>query len=183
MRRPIGLGVILKGVPGVLLIVTGSACMTYRGPTGVQDALEQALGTRLHREAGIKLGPISTRFVASFVDDGDDPIFHDLSRIGVAVFEVGASNGCTPRPLTATDLGVAGWSTLLDARDDGGQALVLVKPNHGSIHDLMLVTADSDEVVFARLSGRLDHLISSVMEGSKQGGVEGVRRAVSLPAH
>jgi hypothetical protein len=153
--------------------------MTYRGPRGVEDALQHALGADLHRESGIKLGPLSTKFVASIVDDDELP-FHDLTRVGIVVFDVGARNGRTPRPLTAADLGFGGWTTLVDARDDGGQALILVKQAQGAIHDMMLVAADDDEVVVARLSGRLDRIIASAIEGAKESGAGGVRRAVPI---
>ena len=39
---------------GALMALT-TGCMTYRGPYGVEAALERKLGVELHRELGIKL--------------------------------------------------------------------------------------------------------------------------------
>ena len=65
------------------LIVAASSCLAYRGPAGVEDVIERSLGTDLHREIGFKLGPISTRIVASF-SDGDDYQLRDVTSIGFA---------------------------------------------------------------------------------------------------
>jgi len=160
------------------LILAASGCFSYRGPHGVQESLEHTLGVELHPEEGIKLGPISTRFVASFTGDSEDDFLHDLSRVGIAVFEVGAANGRTPRPIQASDLGFRGWNTMLESHDDGDQVLLLVKPRKGSIRDMMLVSVDGDEVVVARLTGNLDQLIAKAIEGAEHGGAKGARAAV-----
>jgi hypothetical protein len=170
----IGARVALAGA----LILAACGCFNYRGPRGVEESLEHTLGVELHPEEGIKLGPISTRFVASFVGHDEDDFLSDLSRVGIAVFEVGASNGQTPRPIQASDLGFRGWSTMLDMHDDGDQVLLLVKPRKGSIREMMLVSVDGDEVVVARLTGNLDHLIAKAMDGAEHGGAKGARAAV-----
>src|SRR5262245_31970353 len=95
------------GITALLLTATG--CFTYRGPRGVEDSLERSLGVELKRDVGIKLGPMSTRFVASFA--GDDPDaeldFHDLTSVGVVVFERGAQNGRTAHRIAPKDLGLS----------------------------------------------------------------------------
>ena len=165
------------------LMALASGCMTYRGPRGVEDTLERSLGVELHRDFGIKLGPISTKFAASFVGHDDEFDLHDMTRVGVAVFEVGARNGRSPRPIEAKDLGGAGWSTMLDSRSDGDQVLLLVKSRGDSIHDLLLLAADDEEVVVARLTGRLDKLIARTMDRAGLEGARGARAAVGLGGH
>jgi hypothetical protein len=164
------------------LILAASGCMTYRGPRGVEDSLEQTLGVELHRDSGIKLGFLSTKFVASFVGgDGDDDLdFHDLSSIGVAVFERGAGNGKTPRRIEPRDLGLTGYDTLVRSADGDEQILLLVKPRNGKIREMVLLTVDADEVMVARLTGHLDEFIAKAVESAEHDGVRGARAAVSL---
>jgi hypothetical protein len=164
------------------LIVAASGCMTYRGPYGVEDTLERKMGVELHRELGIKLGPISTKFAASFVGHDDDFDLHDMTRVGVAIFEVGARNGVAPRPIEPKDLAGKGWSTILNSRDGSEQVLLLVKSREGSIHDMMFLAIDSDEVVVARLTGQLDKLIAKAMDGAEHGGTRGARAAIGIGA-
>jgi hypothetical protein len=172
----------LRGALAGALIVSASGCMSYRGPHGVESALEHKMGAELHRELGIKLGPISTKFAASFVGHDDDFDLHGMTSVGFAVFEVGARNGDAPRPIEPKDLGARGWSTVLDSRDGGEQVLLLVKPRNGSIHDMMFLAVDADEVVVARLTGDLDRLIEKAIDGAHRDGAHGARAAIGVGA-
>jgi hypothetical protein len=166
----------------VALVALTTGCMTYRGPYGVEDVLERKMGVELHREFGIKLGPLSTKFAASFVGHDDDLDLRDVTRVGVAVFEVAARNGAAPQRIEPRDLGGSGWTTALDARDGDEQVLLLVKSRGGSIHDMMLLTVDSDEVVVARLTGHLDEMLAKAMNGAKHEGARGAVGAVGFSA-
>lgn len=151
-------------------ILASCGCMAYRGPSGVEDALERRLGVELHREVGFKLGPISTRIAGSIVGDDLDGIgLHGVSSIGLAVYEVGAANGRVPGPVDARDLGVPGWSTLLAVRAPGEQVLMLARPGQDSIRELMFLSVESDEVVVARIKGHLDKLIAETIDRAEHG--------------
>jgi len=169
---------IVLGVVAAL----ASGCMTYRGPHGVEAALERKLGVELHRELGIKLGPLSTKFAASFVGNDDEFGLSGMTRVGVAVFEVVAWNGAAALPIEPRDIAGSGWTTVLESRDDGEQVLLLVKTRGDSIHDMMLLAVDSDEVVVARLTGRLDELVAKTMNGANLAGASGARAAVGFGA-
>lgn len=164
------------------MLLTTTACMTYRGPRGVKDSLESSLGVELRRDVGIKLGPISTRIVASFVGDEGQAGFdlHGVTSVGVVVFERGQGNGSTPHPIDPTDLGAAGYSTMLSTSDGDEQVLILARPRNGSIHDMVLLAVDADEVVLARLTGHLDTLIAKAMDEAKSGGAHGARAALPM---
>ena len=163
-----------------IVFITMTACFTYRGPHGVEDVLERSLGVELHRDVGIKLGPISTQFVASFVDDDDGLDLHGLTSIGLVVFERGAGHGRTPRRIEPSDLGLKGYETMISSSDGDDQMLILVKSRGGSIHEMALLAVDADEVVFARLTGHLDELLAKAMDQAEAGNVQGVRAAVPL---
>jgi len=176
-----GTGTVFGLVCAAIIVVSGSGCMTYRGPQGVAATIEQKAGLELHREFGIKLGPISTRIAASIVHQGDGDLdLRDLSGIGVAVFEVSDKKGAGSQPLTAKDLGVAGWRPMLDTRSDGEQILILVKPNDHEIREMMLLSIDSDEVVVARLKGHLDRLIAKTLDAANRGGAHGAVAAIGV---
>jgi hypothetical protein len=164
-----------------VVFLTATACFSYRGPRGVEDALEQSLGVELHRDVSIKLGPLSTRLVASFVGDNDDGLdLHGLTSIGLVVFERGPVRGHATHRIQPSDLGLKGYETMVSSSDGDEQVLILVKPREGSIHDMALLAVDADEVVFARLTGRLDELLAKAMDEAEAGNVQGVRAAVPL---
>jgi hypothetical protein len=168
-------------VGAAVLVASTSGCMTYRGPRGVEAAIERKAGVELHREVGFKLGPITTRIAASLLHDSADARdFHDLTGIGVAVFEVRKHSGDPTHPITAKDLGVEGWQPMVESRSDGEQLLVLAKPEDGELREMMFLSIESDEVVVARLKGHLDRLIEKTLSAADQGGAHGARAAIGF---
>jgi Domain of unknown function (DUF4252) len=172
---------IVRGAAAAALILSCAGCFAYRGPRGVEASLEDSLGVELRRDFGVKLGFLSTKFAVSFIGrDDDDLDFHDLTSIGVAVFERGAANGRTPRRIEPGDLGLKGFSTMLRSSDGDDQVLLLVKPSNGTIREMVLLAVDEDEVVVARLTGRLDELIEKAIRETKRNGAAGARAAMSF---
>ena len=53
---------------------------------------------------------------------------------------------------------------MLSSSDGDEQVLILTKSRGASIHDMVLLAVDADEVVVARLSGHLDALIAKAMD-------------------
>jgi hypothetical protein len=154
-------------------------CMTYRGPRGAEDVIEERLGQDLDRTFGISLGPITTKIAVSFVDEEDAPDLSGLTGVGVAVFEVdGPWEGARP-PLTARDFG-KGWETVLSSRSADEQVLVLVKTRGSEIREMLLVAIDASEVVLARLRGRIDRIVESAIAAAEHDGARGARRAVGF---
>ena len=173
---------LLRVVWCAAILLTSTACMNYRGPRGVEDSLERSLGVELKRDVGIKLGPISTRIVASLTgDEGDDEFgLHGLTSVGVVIFERGRRNGSTPHRIEPKDLGVKGYTTMFASSDGDEQVMILAKPQNGSIRDMVFLAVDTDEVVLARLSGDLDTLIAKAMDEAKSGGVHGARAVMPI---
>lgn len=142
------------------------ACVLYRGPKGVEHALEQQMGVELDREFGIKLGFLLTKAasgVARAVDDDDVLGELHLSSVGVATFTV---EGTPQRPanLDPKKLGLRGFETVLRARDDGDDILLAVKTKKGSVREAVLVVCDGREVVVSRFKGDLDALVRAAAE-------------------
>lgn len=172
---------IFRGTVAAALIVSCAGCFAYRGPRGVEDSLEHSLGVELKRDFGVKLGFLSTKFAASFIGrDDDDLDFDDVTSIGVAIYERGATNGRTPRRIEPGDLGLKGFSTVVRSSDGDEQVLLLVKPLNGPIREMVVLAVDADEVVFARLTGRLDEFITKAIDETNRNGARGARKSVSF---
>jgi len=168
-------------VSAAALALSAAGCMTYRGPAGVEETIERKAQVELHREAGFKLGPLSTKIAASIINDsGDDLDLRELSGIGVVVFEVTKHRGAPAEPITARDLGVEGWRPMIESRSEGEQVLVLAKPGNGEIREMMLVSIEIDEVVVARLKGHLDRLIEKTLAAADHDGARGARAAIGF---
>lgn len=155
--------------------LAASGCPAQAAPRGVKSALERTLGVELQREVGLDLGPFSTSLVKSIT--ADDVELRDLDRIHVAVYKVIGSHGAPARRVTAADLGVRGWTKILESRDGGEQVLLLAKPAGDEIREMMLLSVDEDEVVVAHLHGRLDRLIHDALAAGDHEGRRGARTA------
>lgn len=151
----------------------GCGAVFYRGPRGVEGAIERQLDCKLNRQFGLKLG-VATSSIASGVlraaaDDEDGELVGDLRLrgVGVAVFEVERQGG-HPRRLDPGKLGLAGWDTVLRVKDDGDQVLVMSRPGRRSgVEEAVLVAYDGEEVVVVRVQGELDGLIRGVAEAAR----------------
>ena len=174
----------LRGALAVALLAAASGCVAYRGPRGVEAALEAQMGVELHREFGLKLGWASTKFTGALVaHDGDDDALaiKDLTGLGVAVFSVPRGAGRRTR-LDPDRLHLGGFATVVTVRDRDGQVLLLAKSRRGTIREIVFLACDDDEVVVARLRGDLDRLVERVMQAADDDGVRGARRAVPVAA-
>jgi hypothetical protein len=144
-------------------LMTTPACVFYRGPQGVEDALERQMGVELDREFGIKLGFLSTKVasgIAHAVDDEDELGELHLSSVGVATFTVEGTPERAP-VLDPDRLGLRGFETVLRAKDGGDDVLLAVRSKKGSVREAVLVVCDGEEVVISRFKGDLDALVRS----------------------
>lgn len=172
MKKRIG-GVALLGT---LLAGSGCGLAFYRGPAGMEGALERQLDCELNRDFGLKLGflmaPLASSIVRKAADEEDEAFLKGLHlrKVGVAVFHV-EHQGSDVRRLDPAKLGLAGWDTLARVKQNGEQLLVMSKPEKsGGIRNVVLVTYDGDEVAIVRIKGDLDKLVQAAAEAAAREG-------------
>lgn len=169
-----------KAIVGAALtgaLLAGSGCgLAYRGPTGMEGAIEKQLDCELNRDFGLKLGflmaPLASSIVRAAADTEDEAFLQGLHlrKVGVAVFKV-EHQGADVRRLDPAKLGLAGWSTLARVKQDGEQLLVMSKPEKaGGIRNVVLVSYDGDEVAIVRIKGDLDKLVQAAAEAAAREG-------------
>jgi len=170
--RNLVVGAVLAG------ILAGSGCglAFYRGPSGMEGALEKQLDCELNRDFGLKLGflmaPLASSIVRKTADTEDEAFLRELHlrKVGVAVFHV-ENQGSEVRRLDPAKLGLSGWNTLARVKQDGEQLLVMSKPEKaGGIRNVVLVSYDGDEVVLVRIKGDLDKLVQAAAEAAAREG-------------
>lgn len=172
MSRRAGLCCALVAV----VAVAATGCVTYRGPRGVESAIERQLGVKLDREAGIKLGWTSTKIMLSIINDDDDPALDfDLDGIGVATFTIPA--GARKARLDPKRLGLGEWDTAIRARDADGDMLLVTKEKRGKIREVILIVIDDEEVVLGRLKGDLGALVEKLVRDTETKGTRAARKA------
>jgi hypothetical protein len=152
---------------------TGCGLAFYRGPAGMEGALERQLDCELNRDFGLKLGfltaPLASGIVRRVADEeGDEAFLRDLHlrKVAVAVFHV-EDQGGDVRGLDPRKLGLSGWDTLVRVKESGEQVLVMSKAGrNGGIKDVVVVSYNGGEVVLVRLKGDLDRLVQAAAEAA-----------------
>lgn len=169
-------------VLAALLPLVTAGCAFRRGPEDVRSEVDRQLGCDLAREAGLHLGPLSTRLALSLAGsaEGDLGPLRGVSRFEVGVYAVPAERrGSSRGHLDPSRF--AGWEPIVRIRDQDGEALVLARLERGRVRGLLLIARDEDEVVIARLRGDLQRLLEEMVRDADDGaGTAGVKGTAEL---
>ena len=168
--------ILCAALTAMILGSSGCGLAFYRGPAGMEGALEKQLDCDLNRDFGLKLGfvlaPLASSIVRKTADTGDEEFLKGLHlrKVGVAVFHV-EHQGSDVRRLDSGKLGLSGWDTLARVKQDGEQVLVMSKPEKsGGIRNVVVVTYDGGEVTIVRIKGDLDGLVRAAAEAAAREG-------------
>lgn len=166
-----------------IALAPSAGCIGSHSTRDVRSAIDDQMGVRLDRDFGLKMGFLSTKLALGVVRlASDEPIpMRGLSGLELAVYSLPEGER-SRKPLRGLiDLELDGWETVLRVRDDGGEALVLVRQNGDSIRGLLFVVQDDSDrqVLVARLRGRLERLLEdSLRAGFDGAGHDGVREVI-----
>ncbi|MEM9532300.1 MAG: DUF4252 domain-containing protein [Pseudomonadota bacterium] len=113
-----------------------------------------------HRVMGLSLGPLPLRLARVIVRDEDPEAARILKGLrGVRVFIYETQPGFSPASLneTVSSLRQKGWDPVVAIREDGEAVNVLVKFDQAEhIRGMVVMSADSGELVMVNLMGRLE---------------------------
>jgi len=169
MRRR--LAVLATLVAGLL----APGCATTFSPEAIRSEIVRQTGSDPQRAFEVRLGRVTLALARQAVGpaaDGSLPL-GGLTRFELAVYDVPAAG----RDLDFTRMAVHGWEPTVRARTSSGSTLVLVRSAGDALGDVVLVAADSDRALYARLAGRLSQdLPAALGRAVADRGPDGVRR-------
>ena len=135
------------------LAVVQLACATSFSPEVIRSEIARQTGADPPRVFELNLGRVTMALARQVIGGGSDgslPLA-GLARFELAVYELPA----TGQSLDFTRMAVRGWEPTVRAKTANGSTLVLVRASTDAIGDLVLVAADADQAIYARLAGRL----------------------------
>lgn len=169
MRRRLAL------VAALAPVLVGLACATSFSPQVIRSEIARQTGADPPRAFELNLGRVTmalAREVLGPKADGSLPLA-GLSRFELAVYGLPAAG----HDLDFTRMAVRGWEPTVRSKTPTGSTLVLVRASGDSIADLVLVAADADQVLYARLAGRLSRELPQALgEAVASRGADGVRQ-------
>lgn len=164
-----------SGLLVLLCAFIASGCIYSREIAQTRRDLERsAPEARFEREMVVNLGPISLRtlgLVGGLVDGDDEDVamarryIEEIRRVKVGVYRVERAPDLDRfDPLALRRFQRDGWELAVKNFEDGEAVWVFYKERKGHIRDLYAITLSDDELVLARIRGRLDRLLAKVLE-------------------
>lgn len=152
-------------------LLFGSGCFASREMARVgHDAEAQWPGLRLEREVNVSLGPLAlrtTRWALRRVGDDEAhraaAYLQAVRRLKVGIYRVvrpPREAGALPLPASYQR---PGWEVAVRAHEPDAHTWVLYRERGGAVRDLCILTLSGDELVVARLEGRLDALLEQAV--------------------
>ncbi len=167
-RRLAVLAILVSG-----LLAPG--CATTFSPAAIRSEIARQTGSDPQRAFEVSLGRVTLALARKAVGpaaDGSLPL-GGLARFEIAVYDVPPAG----RDLDFTRMAVRGWEPTVRARTPSGSTLVLVRSAGEALGDVVLVTADADRALYARLAGQLSRdLPAALGRAVSERGTDGVRQ-------
>lgn len=156
----------------VLLALSSSGCLYSREIAHTRRDIErQVPEVHFEREVVLSLGPMALRtlrWISGLVPEEEAQqaslYLRDVSRVKVGVYrseDAAALQHLDPIRLRRFERD--GWETAVHAQEEGERVWVLYRERRGAIRDLYVVVLNEEELVLARLKGRLDQLFARIM--------------------
>ncbi|MEX0601037.1 MAG: DUF4252 domain-containing protein [Rhodothermales bacterium] len=154
-----------------LLLLPLAGCFFSREIANTRRDIQKAYpDLQLERQIVLNLGPLSLStlgWMAGLANDDDVDMARryvkDVRRVKVGVFRAEH-----PGALKELDFGrfgfEEGWEVAVKSRQDGERVWVLYRADAETVEDLYVVVLGDEELVVARLSGRLDRLVAGIMK-------------------
>jgi hypothetical protein len=155
----------------LLVMLTTSGCIYSREIQQTRREIERANpGLDLDRQMVANVGPVSlglARWITSRVNDTDanraSKYLRDIRRVKVGVFNVRGSETQLDGIAELRRFRRLGWELAARVREDGEDAWVYYRERRGTITDMYAIVYSEDELVIARVSGRLTRLVNEAL--------------------
>lgn len=158
----------------VILAASQTGCLLHSAEIArTHRAFEAAYpAAQFEREAVFDLGPLTLSMAGGLMrrwarDDFEQfgPYLRDLRRVEVGVYNVeNLSSPGAVDPLRLPVLRDGGWDVAVRVREADEHVWVLYRTRRREVRDLYVLTLGSDELVVARLHGRLDRIAARALE-------------------
>jgi len=157
LRSPVALA--------LLLAASALACAARLDAATIRAELVRQTGRPPLKEFEWNLG-LTARLAMRALGTRPEQVLRieGLSGLEVALYDADPSGPAQDGPLDLSALDRRGWETVVRYRDPHSSALVVVRPSGERIRELVLVGAGRNQVVFARLEGRLDPGLPAELE-------------------
>jgi hypothetical protein len=151
------------------------ACATTFSPEVIRGEIARQTGSDPPGVFELNIGRVTLALARTVIGSGSDGTLPlaGLTRFELAVYKVAAGG----ESLDFTRMAVRGWEPTVRSKTENGSTLVLVRQSGQAIGDLVLVAADREQAIYARLAGSLSSdLPVALGEALATRGTDGVKQ-------
>ncbi|MCB0720266.1 MAG: DUF4252 domain-containing protein [Bacteroidetes bacterium] len=167
--RPVRIGSAV--LAGLLLVTSLSGCFYSREMARTRHDIERVNpGLDFKRGMSMNLGPFSlrlARWILRRVDDEDaweaTEYLSEVRRVKVGIYPRRDSRGELSRMPTLRRFESRGWELAVRANEEGESVMIYYRERHDTVSDMFAVVVSDDELVVARIEGRLNRLLEKAM--------------------
>jgi hypothetical protein len=141
----------------VLCGLAAGGCISLLGPEDVRFRVSLAQGVGLDRKFAIGADGLTVGMATALA--GPDMKLKGISWVDVGIYHI---RGDQHSFVAGVEL--PGWEPIVRVREGDSEAKIFVKQSSTSLKGLLVLARENDELVIARVRGRLDQLLDSVME-------------------
>lgn len=163
-----------KGLAALCLLVTLTGCASSSALSDTRASFVAANpGLRVERTASFGAGPLTMGLARRVLRASGDSSAREVAgmlrhvrRASVRVYETrgGAGGAGSRTPALSAHLRRQGWTPLLRARGDDGEATwILVRERRGRIVGMLVAALDDESLVLVETTGRLDRLVEDAL--------------------
>ncbi|NNE34814.1 MAG: DUF4252 domain-containing protein [Rhodothermales bacterium] len=157
----------------MLAALVSSGCFYSREISRARHDLERSSpGVDYGRGVSMNLGPISLRmakWILRRVDDEDalmaSEYLSEIRRVKAGIYKTrdGVTNDLSSIP-SLRRFERRGWEVAVRVRDEDESVLVYYREQRDTVSDMFVVVATEDELVLAKIEGRLNRLLERAMK-------------------
>jgi len=143
-------------------LLAAGGCILPIGPEDVRFQVSASSGVGLTQKMGFSVDGLTIN-LASAVAPVDLPLpMHHISWAEVGIYKVHAPDGEEPPRCVLKRVKIPGWEPMVRTRDGSSETAIFVRYFGSAITGMSVLARDTDELVIARISGRIDNLITDM---------------------
>jgi len=158
-------------IAGLVLVTSLSGCFYSREMARTRYDIERVNpGMDFKRGVSMNLGPFSlrlARWILRRVDDDDaweaSEYLSEVRRVKAGIYPRRDNGGELDRMPTLKRFERRGWELAVRANEDGESVMIYYRERNDTVSDMFAVVVSEDELVVARIEGRLNRLLEKAM--------------------
>lgn len=151
-------------------LLAAGGCILPVGPEDVRFQVSASSGVGITQKLGLSVDGLTINLASALAPAGLHLPTQHISWADVGVYEVHTPDGEELPRSVLKRVKMLGWEPMVRTRDGSSETAIFVRYFGSAITGMCVLARDGHELVIARLSGRIDNLITDIFSEKGFGG-------------